>query len=706
MRLLPLALAVALGATAMPALGASWTAPSPLQAGSRGPFAFFQADDDVRNEVQADIDAAGDALVVWSTPSYLSRTGGASPMQIRAAVRRARQGWGPLEYLGGAGRAPGGGLPDLDVNDAGDGVAVWDDGWAYRLSGDANWTNALALPADLACDGPPCVSRRRVAIEGSGAAVMVWRNGSESIAAAEVKRAASEWEGPVILNESGNPNPSWDPDVAMDAGRQVVAVWREVTPAGGFLVKVRRRLANSGGFWEAVGTLGPAWASSSPRVATGEGGDAGVVWEQVAGGNIDVYASVRRVSGTWQTLRVGRGKSGTDGTPSARPAPAIGIDGAGNAVVAWQSSDAAGRRLVWSTLPAGGAAWSAPQTLAGPVPGGGVFGPSVSIASSGAGIISSALGTHRRTAGGGWTQQPAAGVVERSSAVNDAGFAVRAAETDGPPVNEVDQPRSGRWLMVTGSVLDPDLPDRDADGVADATDGCPDSPGPVANGGCPSATIVSVSACPPDCTVSGLAVRPAVRARWSRTGLRAGVIGISGAVAAPTPLTVEIVPPRSAWRSPVIRRQVTLAPGRGAEVTFSGRYAPGLYTVRISNRAKRLLLTAPAVATGPRDGLLAEAYVSWDKAGGYRATRLKRGRAQIFATFRFASAAAVPRLRGAWRVVWTTPRGTRPEAGKPRGQVVRASLGVRGGPALSRGRWTARLVVGSRTVGTTRVVID
>jgi hypothetical protein len=710
MRLLPPALALALAATAGPALGASWTAPAPLQVGSRGPFPFFQATSaPVRNEVLADIDAAGNAFVTWSQPSYAGASG-PTPRRIMTVVRPARGAWGPLEYLGGAGRAPGNGLPDMDVNDAGDAIAVWDDGSAYRLSGDPRWSNALTLPDDLACDGgSPCTSRRRVAIDGTGAATMVYRNTSGFIAFADVRRASTAWVGGT-LSPPGVGSPGWNPDVAMDANRQVVAVWRQeaATPSG-YTVVARRRLAMAGvvGWEDAVATLGEADPIAAPRIAIGANGDVAAVWEAPRdGGGIEVRAAVRRwPSGGWQTRTVGLAQTGRNTDPAALPGPAVGVDGSGNVAVAWQQYTGGASRIVWSVLPSGGSSFPAPQTLAGPVGGPGVYGPTLSVTPAGTAALSSGLGTFLGTTTGGWSQQPpVAGVTERSAAISAAGFAVRAGQTDGTPVNEIDQPASGRWLLVTGSVLDPDLPDRDGDGVPDASDGCPDTPGTAANGGCAPGGVVTVTppVCPPDCGASFS--RIAIGARWPR-GRMVGTLTIRGRSEGAGTATVVVDPPPSrVWGSRPRFFGVSLPAGQfTTTIRLRGAYPPGVYSVSVLNARNRTLLSSRRVVVrGPRNGVVADRFMSSDSRGLARVVRLS-GRRVIWAHFDFASAAGRP-ASGTVRVVWRGPRGRTASVVKPTTQRITSSYRMNS-RTLPSGPWSATLYAGRTALATVRATV-
>jgi hypothetical protein len=127
--------------------------------------------------------------------------------------------------------------------------------------------------------------------------------------------------------------------------------------------------------WSAAAILGdgPVPIDARPQLAVNAAGDGAVVWSQRVDGRYAVFGSSLH-AGTWSLPRLIRASIGD------ALAPQVGIDAAGNAVVAWRDSDTDGQagqtHAMWSTRGTrqgdGSVAWTAgfklpasPQALDG-----------------------------------------------------------------------------------------------------------------------------------------------------------------------------------------------------------------------------------------------------------------------------------------------------------------------------------------------------
>jgi hypothetical protein len=264
---------------------------------------------------------------------------------------------------------PGVGDSALAVDPKGDAVAVW---WrqgpggelphiesAFRAAESPNWS----APAEVATFGQS-VENPEVGIDAQGDAVAVWQGGAnrsvERKVEAAVRTASSGvWQTPVVIS------PEWSgwlqPQVAVDARGDAVAVWSSPYPEGGAgvvndTIQAAAKPAGASG-WEPavwVSEFGKApynkRFSRAPQVAIDAEGEAVAVWEDEveSPSEVVVEASVKLPgSTTWGTPVVVAEKAWR---------PQVAMDARGDAVAVWTG----GGGLYSATLPASSSTWQPP----------------------------------------------------------------------------------------------------------------------------------------------------------------------------------------------------------------------------------------------------------------------------------------------------------------------------------------------------------
>jgi hypothetical protein len=176
----------------------------------------------------------------------------------------------------------------------------------------------------------------QTAMDANGNAMAVWQqndtaNGTSSIWANRYSASTGKWDvaGP-LENLAGNAS---DPQVALDANGNAVAVWSQVVDSTFRRIYAQRYVVGSG--W---GTALPIDAArlygSSPRIAMDAAGNALVVWEQLSGlaqgDQRTVWANrLASASGVWSgALQIYSGSE-------TAFAPQIAVDASGTAIAVW-----------------------------------------------------------------------------------------------------------------------------------------------------------------------------------------------------------------------------------------------------------------------------------------------------------------------------------------------------------------------------------
>ena len=304
--------------------------------------------------------------------------------------------------------------------------------WQQSSDGGATWTDvAGATSASLNLAAVPLTSDgwQYHAVASNVA-------GTATSSAAVLTVQARSWTVPVLV-ETNDVGDASDPDVAVDANGDALAVWvqdGDATAAQRLDVWASR---SSAGVWGAPTLIetddtGNAYA---PRIAFDASGNALAVWQQNVGGNVSIWAN-RFASGSWGTASL----IGINGV-SSQP-PRLAIDSLGNALVVWLQVDSSYH--IWANRYTAGTGWGTPAAIESNVASA-ANTPTVAFDASGNAIAvwSQTTGTagdvwaNRYTAGTGWGTatriEPAAGNAFGAQVAFGAGGSAMAtwARTDG-----------------------------------------------------------------------------------------------------------------------------------------------------------------------------------------------------------------------------------------------------------------------------------
>jgi hypothetical protein len=233
------------------------------------------------------------------------------------------------------------------------------------------WTSAASLSVET-----PYANTPRLASDKAGHvfAAFVQGNGSGdgsglypmgTLQVAEFDLATHAWSGLTSLAQPGITFQA-EPSLAIDAAGDMIAVWLGEAPSGGtFNVYAARRVAGQSG-WQApvlIQTVS-SFTAFTPRIAMDAAGDAVAVWPQSTNAPTDFHlyaAHFEATTGTWSTA-VGLSQADDAGSPQ------VGIDAAGNAIVAWMESGLSplsAQTIKVARRMAASGTWSAPSALPG-----------------------------------------------------------------------------------------------------------------------------------------------------------------------------------------------------------------------------------------------------------------------------------------------------------------------------------------------------
>ena len=212
-----------LQAAVRPAAAHTWSAPRDV---ARFPAGAYLRD------LRLTVDAAGDAVAVWSRYSVAGAPTYALRSVVQAAVRRAATGtWRAPQTLSAAGSNAA--LPQVGLDRNGNATAVWltqcdvaaDDGrcvgtvqTAEQPTASGTWTAAeqLSAPGHTA-------SALRLAVDVSGAAVAVWKSDSGFVQVVGRSAATGAWTAPEDVGRTGVM--AEPPQVALDGAANATVVY-------------------------------------------------------------------------------------------------------------------------------------------------------------------------------------------------------------------------------------------------------------------------------------------------------------------------------------------------------------------------------------------------------------------------------------------------------------------------------------------------
>lgn len=271
----------------------------------------------VPDRARIGVAADGDATAVW-------RAKVGDRYRIAVATRNAGSAWSAPTWVSGASFDAD--SPDVDVNASGDAIASWRVGIgtdarlqvAKRIDG-GSWSSTLVGLAGESVSDP------EVRIADSGTAFAAWASSGDRTNTATIPVA-----GAVDIDMASSEKASAI-DVAVTPGGTATAVWTE--PSGDqAAVKALTWSANS---WTPAHTVDIDVVSGDLHVAVNKNGVAETAYTVQNGGQGYFVMGSRRVAGVWENPETLSFSGDNSVTPS------VGIDGASNSVVAWQTLEGA-----------------------------------------------------------------------------------------------------------------------------------------------------------------------------------------------------------------------------------------------------------------------------------------------------------------------------------------------------------------------------
>ena len=288
-------------------------------------------------EPQVAVGRTGDAIAVWYQWEESVRT------NVWANRYDVGTGWGTAELIENM-DSENAYDPQVAVDSSGDATAVWIqwDGslnniWSNRYVVGTGWDSAVLIETDDAGHA----SNPQVAIDGSGNAIAVWQqdDGDRSNIWSNQYVVGTGWGTPTLI-ETNDAGSARNPQVAVDDSGNAMVVWEHFD---GTRYDIWSNRYDVGTGWgtavliEAIDT-GNAY---DPQVAVDADSNAIAVWHQSDGVSFNVWSN-RYVAGAgWDEAQIIETVAGDAGYSQ------VAVDGSGNAVAVWSQFDGV-RYNIWS----------------------------------------------------------------------------------------------------------------------------------------------------------------------------------------------------------------------------------------------------------------------------------------------------------------------------------------------------------------------
>lgn len=282
------------------------------------------------------IDANGDALAVW-------RQSDGTHTNIVAKRYSAGAGWGTAILLE-TDNANDAHSPQIAITASGDAVAVWvqTNGSSYntilanRYTVGTGW--GLAIPIDTDTIG--YASDPQIAMDANGNAIAVWSKSDGTHFNIVANRYTGTGWGTATLIEADNVGSAFIPQIAMDSNGNALAVWAQYDGQNNNIVSNRYATGTGWGTPTLIETSNAGYAVA-PQIAFDAGGNALAVWSQSDGTRYNILSN-RYTHGTgWGTAALIE----TDDAGHASD-PQVAFDASGNALAVWRQSDGARTNIV------------------------------------------------------------------------------------------------------------------------------------------------------------------------------------------------------------------------------------------------------------------------------------------------------------------------------------------------------------------------
>ncbi|PKM43685.1 MAG: hypothetical protein CVV05_12515 [Gammaproteobacteria bacterium HGW-Gammaproteobacteria-1] len=250
--------------------------------------------------------------------------------------------------------------PDIAMDAGGNALAVWSQSdsirqsiWANRYTVGSGWGTAQLIETDDAGNaGSSCI-----AMDGSGNALAVWSqsDGTRQNIWSNRYTAGSGW-GTAVLIETGDAGNAFNPEIAMDASGNALAVWNQFDGIRDNIWSNRYTVGSGWSAAELIETFNTG-GTDLPRIAMDAGGNALAVWSQSDGTRYNIWFNRYTVGSGWGTAQLIE----TNDTSHAFY-PDIAVDGSGNGVAVWKQNDGT-RYNIWSNRYTVGSGWGTAQLI-------------------------------------------------------------------------------------------------------------------------------------------------------------------------------------------------------------------------------------------------------------------------------------------------------------------------------------------------------
>ena len=287
---------------------------------------------------QIDFDTDGNAIAVWRQYSS-SRYG-----NILANRYTPGSGWGSAELIQTNDTEDASG-PQIAIDASGNAITVWQqhDGtrfniWANRYIAGSGWGTAELIETNDA----GVAALPKLSIDASGNAIAVWQqsDGSHYNIWASRYTAGSDWGTPEMI-ETNDAGDARKPQIAFDADGNAIAVWQQHDGTRYNIWANRYTPGTGWGTAELIET-NEAGDAKSPQIAIDAGGNAIAVWRQHDGTRFNIWTNRYTTGLDWGTAElIETDDAGDAGSPQ------IDIDADGNATVVWQQHDGT-RYNIWA----------------------------------------------------------------------------------------------------------------------------------------------------------------------------------------------------------------------------------------------------------------------------------------------------------------------------------------------------------------------
>lgn len=288
-------------------------------------LAFNQSDNLTGRRATA---AGSGASGTWATPDVLGATGSYEPQVAVAANGNAVMAWLVVQ------------TPSTSAL------------WASRRIG-GSWSAPVRVVG-----GGREMAHLRLRADAAGNAIAVWQERPATrneVHAARLAASSGAWSTPVTLNDGTLQ--AQEPELSVGATGDAIVVWSEASDSGQASGIVANRIVASASTWQGPARVQPAGASAgmSARVALDGSGHAIAAWLQGASGSptrLELWAGhFDAAAARWSTPTPLMTDPAAHAVGGDSQAPAVAINAAGDAVVAWfQRTDAPVSLGIWARV--------------------------------------------------------------------------------------------------------------------------------------------------------------------------------------------------------------------------------------------------------------------------------------------------------------------------------------------------------------------